>query len=64
MSADALSLVPLAKGPEEFIRRVVPASQTVSKYGGTLLTLKPEEKEGQFCGVFIYKEHVQSLVSG
>ena len=31
----------------------------VPKYGGTLYTLEPEQKEGQFCGVFPYKAHVQ-----
>lgn len=38
----------------------VPKSTKVPKYGGTLYTLKPDEKEGQFCGVFPYKNHVQS----
>lgn len=38
---------------------VVPKASTVEKYGGTLFTLHPTEKEGQFCGVFSYKAHVQ-----
>jgi hypothetical protein len=37
----------------------VPKSTKVPKYGGTLYTLNPDEKEGQFCGVFPYKAHVQ-----
>lgn len=43
----------------EMIMKAVPKAETVSKYGGTLYTLKPEEKEGQFCGIFAYKKHVQ-----
>lgn len=57
--SDGLNLVALANELEALISTVVPAAKTVSKYGGTLFTLKPEEKEGQFCGVFVYKEHVQ-----
>ena len=59
ISNDALSLIGLAEELEAFIQSAVPMCQTVKKYGGTLFTLKPEEKEGQFCGVFIYKKHVQ-----
>ena len=43
----------------DLILRVVPEAETVSKYGGTLYTLHPDENESQFCGVFSYKEHVQ-----
>jgi len=43
----------------DLIIRAAPRAQTRSKYGGTLYTLKPEEKEGQFCGVFVYTAHVQ-----
>jgi len=49
----------LADELEALIRQVVPKSETVQKYGGTLFTLSPEEKEGQFCGVFLHKKHVQ-----
>ena len=56
---DALNLVALANELEAFIQSCVPDSSRVSKYGGTLFTLKPEEKEGQFCGVFVYSVHVQ-----
>lgn len=59
MGEDAIRLMSLADELESFIRSVVPKSTLVSKYGGTLFTLKPEEKEGQFCGVFVYKTHVQ-----
>lgn len=45
------------------IRRVVPEVSLVPKYGGTLYTLRPDEKEGQFCGVFPYKAHVQLAFS-
>jgi len=41
------------------ILRAVPKAETRSKYGGVLYTVKPDEKEGQFCGVFGYKGHVQ-----
>ena len=57
--SDGLNLVALANELESLIQNVVPSSTTVSKYGGTLFTLKPDEKEGQFCGVFIYKQHIQ-----
>ena len=53
---DKASLRDLLHG---FVLDTVPDAQTVSKYGGTLYTLKPEEKEGQFCGVFVYKEHLK-----
>jgi len=59
MSNDVLSLVALAEEIETLIRGTIPKCVGVNKYGGTLFTLKPEEKEGQFCGVFIYKKHVQ-----
>jgi hypothetical protein len=55
----ALDLVSLANELEAFIQVCVPESKTLNKYGGTLFTLKPYEKEGQFCGVFIYSAHVQ-----
>ena len=35
----------------------------MTKYGGTLYTLRPNEKEGQFCGFFPYKDHVQLAFS-
>lgn len=59
MENDALSLVALANELESFIQTTIPKATTTSKYGGTLFTLNPDEKEGQFCGVFLYKEHVQ-----
>jgi len=59
MNDTAIELIALADELEAFIRSVIPKATTVSKYGGKLFTLKPEEKEGQFCGVFIYKAHVQ-----
>jgi len=59
MNADVMDLVSLADELQAFIQSVIPKSHTVSKYGGTLFTLKPDEKEGQFCGVFLNKKHVQ-----
>ncbi|WP_395343749.1 DUF1801 domain-containing protein [Ningiella sp. W23] len=59
MSTQALNLVSLANELEEFVKRVVPDCTSYAKYGGTLFTVKPDEKEGQFCGVFTYAEHVQ-----
>jgi hypothetical protein len=59
MSDQTLQLMSLAEHLEAFIQTVVSEAVTVQKYGGTLFTLKPEQKEGQFCGVFIYKTHVQ-----
>ena len=47
----------------ELITKAVPKVQLVKKYGGTLYTLKPDEKEGQFCGIFQYKSHVQLVFS-
>lgn len=63
MSDHALALMALADELEAFIHTVVPQATTVKKYGGMLFTVKPEEKEGQFCGVFIYKQHVQLAFS-
>lgn len=48
---------------DQIIRHSAPQAQRVAKYGGTLYTLRPEEKEGQFCGVFPYKDHVQLAFS-
>lgn len=45
------------------ILKAAPTAKTVSKYGGTLYTLKPDQKEGQFCGIFEYKGHVQLAFS-
>jgi len=59
MSENIVSMIALADELEMFIAKVVPRSETVQKYGGTLFTLRPEEKEGQFCGVFVHKKHVQ-----
>lgn len=59
MKNDALTLMALADELEEFIQGIIPKSEKVSKYGGVLFTVNPEEKEGQFCGVFIYTQHVQ-----
>lgn len=56
-------LTALADELHNLIRQVVPKSTTVAKYGGMLYTLKPAEKEGQFCGVFLYKSHVQLAFS-
>lgn len=44
---------------DSLVMAAVPKATKVPKYGGTLYTLKPEEKEGQFCGVFPYRAHVQ-----
>lgn len=59
MSENIVNLSALADELEEYIRLVIPNSEAVKKYGGTLFTLRPEEKEGQFCGVFVHKKHVQ-----
>lgn len=47
----------------EMVLQVVPKAQLVNKYGGILFTLKPNEKEGQFCGIFQYQSHVQIVFS-
>jgi len=49
----------LVKVLHDLIMDAAPRSETRPKYGGVLYTLRPEEKEGQFCGVFVYKAHVQ-----
>jgi len=59
MNENTLELLSLAEELEAYIQSAIPKSKSVKKYGGTLFTLRPEEKEGQFCGVFIYKTHVQ-----
>ena len=43
---------------DELILEAAPKAQTVPKYGDVLYTLNPDEKEGQFCGIFVYKNHV------
>ncbi len=53
----------IVKTLDQIIKRAVPKASTVSKYGGVLYTLKPDEKEGQFCGVFCYTRHVQLAIS-
>ena len=63
VNTDVLDLVALADQLELFIQEVIPDAKSVTKYGGTLFTLRPEEKEGQFCGVFIYRQHVQMSFS-
>jgi len=47
---------------DEIILTVAPTATTVSKYGGVLYTVKSDEKEGQFCGIFHYKNHVQLTI--
>ena len=44
---------------DSLLMAAVPKLTKVAKYGGTLYTLKPDEKEGQFCGIFPYNAHVQ-----
>lgn len=63
MTNDSSTLITIANELEAFILSVVPQATTVNKYGGVLFTVHPEEKEGQFCGVFIYKQHVQLAFS-
>ena len=52
-------LIALANEVESLVIANVPDASAYSKYGGKLFTLKPTEKEGQFCGVYIYKSHVR-----
>ncbi len=59
MSETAMDLVALGNALEMFVQQTVPAASTVSKYGGLLFTLKPEKKEGQFCGVFLSSKHAK-----
>ena len=47
---------------DELILKAAPKARTVPKYGGVLYTLKPDDKEGQFCGIFSYKNHVQLAI--
>lgn len=48
---------------DEIILTSVPTASTTPKYGGMLYTSKPSEKEGQFCGIFQYKNHVQLSIA-
>lgn len=54
-----IDLLALEEFLDRLIRSVVPGVECVQKYGGVLYTLYPEEKEGQFCGLFVFKSHVQ-----
>lgn len=47
---------------DQLVLQAVPEATRVSKYGGTLYTLFPAEKERQFCGIFAYKAHVQLAI--
>ncbi len=47
----------------QIILKAVPTADTLEKYGGVLFTLNPEQKEGQFCGLFSYENHVQVVFS-
>ncbi len=46
---------------DEIILDAVPQASQVSKYGGVLYRLKSDDKDG-FCGVFVYKNHVQLAI--
>ena len=59
MDNNILDITALADELESFIQQTIPKCVPVKKYGGTLFTLHPDEKEGQFCGVFVQKKHVQ-----
>ena len=48
----------LARSLHKLILEAVPRATFLAKYGGVLYTVKPKEKEGQFCGVFIHGDHV------
>ena len=54
-----MSIEAIVERLERIVRDVVPEATAVAKYGGTLYTLRPDEKEGQFCGVFPYAKHAQ-----
>ena len=53
----------IGKMLEKAILKAAAKATAVEKYGGLLYTLRPDEKEAQFCGVFEYKKHVQLAVS-
>jgi hypothetical protein len=59
MTDTVLDLLAIANELESFLLMTVSEVETVQKYGGTLFTIRPDKKEGQFCGIFIYKGHVQ-----
>lgn len=63
MGNATLRAMEIAEMLESFILDTVKGATKVEKYGGSLFTLKPDEKEGQFCGVFIYKQHAQVSLS-
>jgi len=53
----------LIKTLSDVIQKAVPMAESLSKYGGTLYTLNTDLKEGQFCGLFAYENHVQLVFS-
>ncbi len=59
MKDNNVDITALADEIESYIQELVPDSVPVKKYGGTLFTLHPDKKEGQFCGVFVQAKHVQ-----
>jgi hypothetical protein len=61
--ADDTKLKSVTELLHALVAEAVPKATKVAKYGGTLYTLKPEEKEGQFCGVFANKDNVHLIFS-
>ena len=44
---------------DQLVSTSVPKASSFEKYGGTLYTVQPDVVEGQFCGIFTFKKHVQ-----
>jgi len=40
------------------ILSIAPEASCVEKYGGLVFTISPGQTASQFCGIFVYKEHV------
>jgi hypothetical protein len=63
LAVDIIEQEAIVKRLDRIVQSCAPQVVRVSKYGGTLYTLWPKQKEGQFCGVFVFKDHVQLAFS-
>ena len=54
-----IQLVALAEELDALILHTIPHCSSIKKYGGTVYTVKPEAKEGQFVGLFVQAKTVQ-----
>jgi len=42
----------------EIILEITPDAQMLDKYGGTMVEMDPGQPESQYCGYFVYQNHL------